>query len=76
MGGVLQSKLNDRPGYSMAYYRREWKWAEYDEGETDSEDDEETMRQKMVLKKLLMSFLLGTSLRQFNFLTIFQFFWY
>ena len=32
----------DRPGYSMAYYRREWKWTEYDEGETDSEDDEET----------------------------------
>ena len=32
----------DRPGYLMAYYRREWYWAEYDEGETDSEDDEET----------------------------------
>ena len=28
-------------GYLTAYYRREWKWAEYDEGETDSEDDEE-----------------------------------
>ena len=28
--------------YWGAYYRREWKWAEYDEGETDSEDDEET----------------------------------
>ena len=27
--------------YWGAYYRREWKWAEYDEGETDSEDDEE-----------------------------------
>ena len=28
--------------YWGAYYRREWKWAEYDEGETDSEDDEQT----------------------------------
>ena len=28
-------------GYLTAYYRREWKWTEYDEGETDSEDDEE-----------------------------------
>ena len=31
----------DRPGSLMAYYRREWKWTEYDEGETDSEDEDE-----------------------------------
>ena len=35
-----QIKIGNGRGY-IAYYRREWKWTEYDEGETDSEDDEE-----------------------------------
>lgn len=37
-----QVKALGQRGYLTAYYRREWKWTEYDEGETDSEDDEET----------------------------------
>lgn len=31
----------DRPGFAIAFYRREWRWTEYDEGETDSEDEDE-----------------------------------
>ena len=36
-----QVKAIGNRGYLTAYYRREWKWVEYDEGETDSEEEEE-----------------------------------
>ena len=43
---IKQVKAIGNRGYLTAYYRREWKWAEYDEGETDSEDDEEEVEEE------------------------------
>ncbi len=40
-GWSFTKQVKHERAYWGAYYRREWKWAEYDEGETDSEDDEE-----------------------------------
>ena len=40
-GWNFTKQIKAERAYWIAYYRREWKWAEYDEGETDSEEDEE-----------------------------------